>query len=169
MGTVHLLGLPVPEKTQLVRMMQGLGQMPFDPPNVKGWPGGESWITTYTLLLRQQFLRRIVEATTVASMEGAMMSSPRNRRIERREQLPMQADEGTMQMAEPMAEPRPVEGRSLRNAGDEAKLGPTLSGVDSATLLRTLLPRAPIDTVDPSRTPGAAVAAAMLDTAYQLK
>ena len=72
-GTVHVLGLPVPEKTQLVRMMQGLGQTPFDPPNVKGWPGGESWITTYTLLLRQQFLRRIVEATTVASMEGAMM------------------------------------------------------------------------------------------------
>ena len=168
-GTVHLLGLPVPEKTQLVRMMIWLGQMPFDPPNVKCWPGGESWISTYTLLLRQQFLRRIVEATTVASMEGAMMSSPQNRRIERREQLPMRSDEGTMQMAEPAAEPRPVEGRSLRYAGDEAKLGPTLSGVDSATLLRTLLPRAPIDTVDPSRTPGAAVAAAMLDTAYQLK
>ena len=34
---------------------------------------------------------------------------------------------------------------------------------------RTLLPRAPIDTVDPARTPGATVAAAMLDTAYQLK
>ena len=98
-------------------------------------------------------------------MEGAMMSSPQNRRIERREQLPMRSDEGTMQMAEP----RPVEGRSLRSAGDEAKLGPTLLGVDSATLLRTLLPRAPIDTVDPSRTPGATVAAAMLDTAYQLK
>ena len=75
-GTVHVLGLPVPEKTQLVRMMQGLGQAPFDPPNVKGWAGGESWITTYTLLLRQQFLRRIVEATTVASMEGGMMSRP---------------------------------------------------------------------------------------------
>lgn len=168
-GTVRLLGLPVPEKTQLVRMMIGLGQTPFDPPNVKGWPGGESWITTYTLLLRQQFLRRIVEATTVASMEGAMMSSPRNRRIERREQLPMRSDESTMQMAEPTAEPRPVEGRSLRYAGDEARLGPTLSGVDPATLLRTLLPRAPIDTVDPARTPGATVAAAMLDTAYQLK
>lgn len=168
-GTVHLLGLPVPEKTQLVRMMQGLGQMPFDPPNVKGWAGGESWITTYTLLLRQQFLRRIVEATTVASPEGAMMSSPRNRRIERREQLPMRSDEGAMQMAQPAAEPRPVEGRSLRYAGDEAKLGPSLAGVDSATLLRTLLPRAPIDTVDPSRTPGATVAAALLDSAYQLK
>jgi len=31
------------------------------------------------------------------------------------------------------------------------------------------LPRAPIDTVDAAGTPGAAVAAAMLDTAYQLK
>jgi hypothetical protein len=102
-------------------------------------------------------------------MEGAMMSSPRNRRIERREQLPMRSDEGTMQMAQPPTEQRPVEGRSLRYAGDEAKLGPSLAGVDSATLLRVLLPRAPIDTVDPARTPGATVAAAMLDTAYQLK
>ena len=165
-GTVHVLGLPVQEKTQLVRMMQGLGQVPFDPPNVKGWAGGESWITTYTLLLRQQFLRRIVEATTVAPMEGGMMMSDRaNRRADRRQQLP--ANDGTMQMQ--MAEPRPIEGRSLRYAGNEVRLGPTLSGVDSATLVRTLLPRAPIDAVDPSGTPGAAVAAAMLDTAYQLK
>ena len=165
-GTVHVLGLPVPEKTQLVRMMQGLGQTPFDPPNVKGWPGGESWITTYTLLLRQQFLRRIVEATNVAPMGGAMMSSPQNRRLERREQLPQMAmDDSKAQMAEP----RPIEGRSLRNAGAEARLGQTLDGVDPAVLLRTLLPRAPIDTVEPSRTPGGTVAAAMLDTAYQLK
>ena len=93
-----------------------------------------------------------------------MMSGRTNRRTERREQLPQMADD-TMQMAEP----RPVEGRSLRYAGDEARLGPTLSGVDARTLLRILLPRAPIDTADPSRTPGAAVAAALLDTAYQLK
>jgi hypothetical protein len=36
-------------------------------------------------------------------------------------------------------------------------------------LVRPLLARAPIDAVDTSGTPGAAVAAAMLDTAYQLK
>jgi uncharacterized protein (DUF1800 family) len=98
-GSVHLLGLPVPEKTQLVRMMQGLGQVPFDPPNVKGWVGGESWITTYTFLLRQQFLRRMIEATTVSSMDGTMTMRP-DRRAERKE----------------MIEPRPVEGRSLRGA-----------------------------------------------------
>ena len=163
-GSVHMLGLPVPEKTGLVRMLQGLGQVPFDPPNVKGWLGGESWITTYTLLLRQQFLRRMIEATTVASMEGGMMMAPRpNRRADRKQQIA--GEDGTMQMAER----RPVEGRSLRNAGVEVRLGPTLTGVDSATLVRTLLPRQPIDSVDASGTPGAAVAAAMLDTAYQLK
>ncbi len=177
-GTVHVLGLPVPEKTQLVRMMIGLGQMPFDPPNVKGWAGGETWITTYTLLLRQQFMRRIVEATSVAPMDGALMSSPANRRRERREQLPQQmaqerargpADEGTMQMAQPAGDQRPVEGRSLRYAGNEARLGPTLADLDPSILLRALLPRAPIDAVDAAGPPGAVVATAMLDTAYQLK
>ncbi|MBX9945138.1 MAG: DUF1800 domain-containing protein, partial [Reyranella sp.] len=171
-GTVHLLGLPVPEKTQLVRMMQGLGQVPFDPPNVKGWAGGESWITTHTLLLRQQYLRRIVEATTVASMDGSTNMNPRpnrpfdaaqGRRADRRQQVP--ADDGTMQMMEM----RPVEGRSLRNAGMEARLGADLAGADQATLLRTLLPRPPIDPVDVGGSPGAVVAAALLDPAYQLK
>jgi uncharacterized protein (DUF1800 family) len=163
-GTVRVLGLPVPEKTQLVRMMQGLGQSPFDPPNVKGWPGGESWVTTYTLLLRQQFLRRIVEATTVASMEaGTMAADHGNRRGDRRQQ---QAGDGAgMQMAEQ----RPIEGRSLRDAGNAARLGPTLAGADSATLMRALLPRSPIDTAEVPAAPGAAVATALLDTAYQLK
>jgi uncharacterized protein (DUF1800 family) len=160
-GTVRVLGLPVPEKTQLVRMLQGLGQSPFDPPNVKGWPGGESWVTTYTLLLRQQFLRRIVEATTVAPMDAPTMAGA-NRRAERHQQL------GGAGAAMPM-ETRPIEGRSLRDAGNEARLGPTLAGADSTTLVRTLLPRPPIDTSDVPAAPGAAVAAAMLDTAYQLK
>jgi uncharacterized protein (DUF1800 family) len=136
-GSVHLLGLPVPDKTPIVAMMQGLGQLPFHLPDVRGWPGGEGWITTYTLLLRQQYLRRMIEATTVASMDGAMK--------------------------------RPVEGRSLRNAGNEAKLAPTLSGIDAAELMRTLLPRQPIDPVDAGGAPGAVVAAAMLDPVYQLK
>src|SRR5471030_1645716 len=150
-GSVRVLGLPVPEKTGLVRMMQGLGQVPFDPPNVKGWTGGESWISTYTMLLRQQFLRRMVEATTVSSMDGNMMmgTGGPNRRADRKQAMP--GDNS-------MTEQRPIEGRSLRNAGGEAKLGPSLSGVDQDMLLRTLLPRAPIDGVDTTASPGAVVA-----------
>ncbi len=92
------------------------------------------------------------------------MADRPNRRADRREQLP--ASDTTLQMMEP---PRPVEGRSLRNAGNEARLGPRLSGVDGATLLRTLLPRQPVDGVDASGTAGAIVASALLDTSYQLK
>lgn len=161
-GTVRVLGLPVPEKTQLARMMQGIGQNLFDPPNVKGWAGGENWITAYTLLQRQQLLRRIVEATTVSSMEGPNRQMT-GRRMERRQQ------QAGMEDTQQMMEPRPVEGRSLRGAGAEARLGPTLAGVDAATLAQTLLPRSPIDAVEAGGTPGAVVAAALLDPAYQLK
>jgi uncharacterized protein (DUF1800 family) len=159
-GTVRVLGLPVPEKTQLGRMMQVLGQNLFNPPNVKGWTGGEAWITTYTLLQRQQILRRIVEATTVSPMDGGMPNMAGGRRVDRRQPAPDDRQQ--------MMETRPVEGRSLRSVS-EARLGPTLTGVDSTTLLQTLLARQPIDAVDAAGTPGAVVAAALLDPAYQLK
>jgi hypothetical protein len=158
-GTIHLLGLPVADKTHLVNMMTALGQSPFAPPNVKGWPGGESWITTNTLLLRQQFLRRIIEATTVSSADGKMMPAA-NRRVDRRQQM--------SPSNQPM-EQLPIEGRSLRNAAGEARLGPTLAGVDAAVLTRTLLPRQPIDVADAGGSPGAVVAADLLDPAFQLK
>ena len=31
----------------------------MDPPNVKGWPGGMSWITTHTLALRTKYLYQV--------------------------------------------------------------------------------------------------------------
>ena len=36
-----------------------LGQNLFSPPNVKGWPGGDAWINSTTLLGRKQFLDRL--------------------------------------------------------------------------------------------------------------
>ncbi len=39
-----------------------LGQNLFSPPNVKGWPGGEAWINSTTLLARKQFLDRLFRA-----------------------------------------------------------------------------------------------------------
>lgn len=32
-----------------------LGQVPYGPPNVKGWPGGRTWTSTSTLPVRQKF------------------------------------------------------------------------------------------------------------------
>jgi uncharacterized protein (DUF1800 family) len=156
-GTVRVLGLPVPEKTRLARSLQALGQVLFDPPNVKGWPGGQAWITTNTLMLRQQTLRRIIEATTVAPMGGGMQSGRRAERMER------------MEEQEQMMDPRPIEGRSLRNAGTAARLGPTLAAVDTSTLVRALLPIPPLSQVPQNAPGGEVVAELLLDPAYQLK
>jgi uncharacterized protein (DUF1800 family) len=38
-----------------------LGQSPFAPPNVKGWPGGEAWINSATLLARKQIVERLLD------------------------------------------------------------------------------------------------------------
>ncbi|MEO7743569.1 MAG: DUF1800 domain-containing protein [Usitatibacter sp.] len=40
-----------------------LGQNPMSPPNVKGWPGGEAWINSATLLRRRQWVERVFRAT----------------------------------------------------------------------------------------------------------
>jgi hypothetical protein len=98
-------------------------------------------------------------------MDGDMAMSMRpNRRAERKEQLP-----GEEPMQLPMEAPRLVEGRSLRNAGLEARLGPTLAGLDAGELQRVLLPLEPVDGAQASGPPGVVVASAMLDPAYQLK
>lgn len=46
---------------QLANQLRELGQMPFYPPNVKGWPGSRTWIDTSTLLGRANLVRSIVE------------------------------------------------------------------------------------------------------------
>src|SRR5262249_32514282 len=55
----HALGSrPVPA---LSRLMEGLGQTLFAPPNVKGWAGGEAWLNTATLLARHNLAWKVVQ------------------------------------------------------------------------------------------------------------
>ncbi len=51
-GTCRLLGTDLPDPRLLNNMLQQMGQVPFFPPNVKGWPGGRMWINTSTLFVR---------------------------------------------------------------------------------------------------------------------
>lgn len=41
---------------ELSQMMKRLGQLPFFPPNVKGWPGGRQWINSSTILTRANLI-----------------------------------------------------------------------------------------------------------------
>jgi len=58
-GTVRLLSVPHVDPRRLAQVGRALGQDLFDPPNVKGWPGGTRWISTDSLARREQFLRQI--------------------------------------------------------------------------------------------------------------
>lgn len=42
-----------------VKYCRRMGQDLFDPPNVKGWPEGKTWIDTNSLLTRREFLSRL--------------------------------------------------------------------------------------------------------------
>ncbi len=51
-GTIRMLGLEPPPGRMLEGALNQMGQVPLQPPNVKGWPGGRSWINTSTLFVR---------------------------------------------------------------------------------------------------------------------
>ncbi len=59
-GTLRVFQVPVGRGDGLTMASRRLGQDLMDPPNVKGWEGGTSWITTDTLLARQQILNRFL-------------------------------------------------------------------------------------------------------------
>jgi uncharacterized protein (DUF1800 family) len=49
------------DMVQLAGQLRELGQLPFFPPNVKGWDGGRTWIDSSALLGRAKLVRTIVE------------------------------------------------------------------------------------------------------------
>ena len=62
-----------------------LGQDIFAPPNVKGWPGGENWINSTTLLGRKQIMARVFRAEEMPrNVSVSAGEQGRDARIERR-------------------------------------------------------------------------------------
>ncbi len=58
-GTLRGLNADVPDSRALALLLRTLGQDLFAPPNVRGWPGGEVWINSGTLLARKQLIERL--------------------------------------------------------------------------------------------------------------
>ena len=61
------LGVSIPTGRTLVQVYRQLGQVPFYPPNVKGWDGGKSWINTATLTFRYRLAQQLVLGIRVIS------------------------------------------------------------------------------------------------------
>jgi uncharacterized protein (DUF1800 family) len=71
-GTVHVTGIAPNRFDLLPKFSRRLGQDLLNPPNVKGWPGGNSWITSSTLILRQRLLLRMMRQSNRRMMNDDM-------------------------------------------------------------------------------------------------
>ena len=58
-GTMRAYDMRPMDMRPAVVACAALGQNLFSPPNVKGWPGGDTWINAATLLGRKQWLERM--------------------------------------------------------------------------------------------------------------
>jgi hypothetical protein len=60
---------PLPQKV-VVSRLAAMGQRLFAPPNVKGWPGGRSWLNTATMLERDNFAEAVAMGTLWSPPSG---------------------------------------------------------------------------------------------------
>jgi len=62
-GAARALSLfdPAPSTLAMADWSARMGQDLFDPPNVGGWPGGRTWITSRALIARSNFAAALVE------------------------------------------------------------------------------------------------------------
>ena len=63
-GSYQLFGVPQADKGALAALRR-MNQVLFNPPNVKGWPGGSSWINTSTVLARENFANALMTTNNV--------------------------------------------------------------------------------------------------------
>lgn len=70
-GTIRMLGVDMPKARGLIGGgLQQMGQVPFAPPNVKGWPGGRMWISTSTLFVRYNTCVYLAGGSTLPEIKG---------------------------------------------------------------------------------------------------
>ncbi|MFO1313870.1 MAG: DUF1800 domain-containing protein [Burkholderiales bacterium] len=158
-GTLRQLDVAPSGATPFVVVAAGMGQNLFAPPNVKGWPGGEQWINSNSLLVRKQFLDRIARFDDTTPMTMTMASASTNGEdAARAERVARAVDRGVRSAR------FDAQAWIARQPGDSA-----LARMQSAQAL--LLPMAPViaEGPGPETEPLAFVRATLLDPSYQLK
>ncbi len=154
-GTLRQFNFRTGEVIPFVFAANQLGQRLFVPPNVKGWPGGEAWINSTTLLARKAFLERLFRADELrpmlagAAMDGAV-SAPKGAG-----RLP----EGRERFIRAMLEIE-FDGHRWLAQFDEG---------DAASVERVLLATAPLSAPSPDLQRMALIRHLVGDPVYQLK
>jgi len=150
-GTLRQFEFKVPDVLPFVFAMGQFGQVLFEPPNVKGWPGGELWINATTLLRRKQFLDTLFQdrlAVGPARTDGMMTAA-----------------------ATPAATPAAERQARARTAMSQVRFDGDawLSRLDNVPPGRAVLAIAPVHAAGGSGSATDDLRALVLDPAYQLK
>ncbi len=77
-GAVRALKVPVAQDAavkKLVGILTALGQVPFYPPNVSGWPSGQAWLTTSAAEVRMKAAARLVAQGDIDVIRAAGAST----------------------------------------------------------------------------------------------
>ncbi len=130
-GTARTLEIELPPKQPLLGALRQMGQVPFNPPSVKGWDGGKAWISTSTLLTRYNLAGSLLQTKNPHPSGPVPAAAPDNA------DSMVMTDEGE---PEPTPTPAPVSPSSPRQV-DLAKLAPLEIRNDPAALVHTLAVR----------------------------
>jgi uncharacterized protein (DUF1800 family) len=174
-GAVRQLDLNPATTLPFAVAAAGMGQNLMSPPNVKGWPGGETWINTTTLLARKQYLDRVTRAgedSPLAMIVAASRESEDSERTAPKRALSPQGvpdDDKARQQRFRREMERGLASLDFDSARWIARF-PGANAVErgraAAGLLLATAPQQPPDFDADSRT---LVHAIVLDAAYQLK
>lgn len=140
LGTLRTLDVEPTDWRPFVFLGRALGQDVFAPPNVKGWPGGDAWINSYSLGLRTQLIERL--------LRGPNPGFPMQEAVRNKNFLAVSLQ------------------RVGRFAPDVEAWADT---PHSEAITSILLPAAPAHPIPAHATPFERLQAALLDPVYQLK
>ncbi len=153
-GTLRQFHFATGDVLPFVFTVNQLGQALFAPPNVKGWPGGEAWINSTTLLARKAFLERLFRADELRPMMAAAMGEgmEQPRGVAR-------VEEGRERFMRAMMEIQFDSGRWLAQ----------FKGAEAAGVQRVLLAAAPVTAPAPGAQGMELIRLLVQDQVYQLK
>jgi uncharacterized protein (DUF1800 family) len=73
----NILPSSLPNKSNVIHYLSTLGQVPFDPPNVGGWPTDEAWLNISSMQARLSFSKYILAHADLSALNALPVSDLR--------------------------------------------------------------------------------------------
>lgn len=67
---LNILPSSLPHNPNVIRFLSTMGQVPFDPPNVGGWPSDEAWLNISSTQARLAFSRYLLSAADLSAFKA---------------------------------------------------------------------------------------------------